>query len=1039
LVPGHIVLDISQDEVGGTRLVNIFNVCDQPVQPVVSGFQPVQEQISHSGGKNLNTLPASAHQNTQVLVSQTFEKPQIIGQHSGTNLQSIYNQQNVEGFQSVQGQCLDFSQHSAVSNHNNDISITSQHRQLAHSAPRQSSSSREYHPIPVFDNHSVSSHKHIQVSVSSTYCKDTNSPQHILLTQPLQNRPGEIIHKDDISYQHVIVPAPSSDVSLNRHDREQHRAGQHNRPPLLTSIPKLPVSRSDVMHDREQLPARHSQLIGNNSSLCKGIDSVNTQDMSNPDLYSKNYKIIHPHPGGVLSPSIKAMAVDIQSQSDDGQRKGVVHYQNPESALQSYSNLQNVPKKGTRNIQALRNSAQIYNPFIEPNEKIIESTGLEILATSALGHQGQGKRDKLPERVSADIRSHVPGVVYKSPAQVKLSSGNLGHLAEKSKMVVPRQPGSAKIGEVGVLTDNLGVRIPQTSVPISHTSVVRNSQTHLSPRPHIPSSLLHSVTMATHKLDGVDGRKKRATQLTAKALKLMQKPSSTQEVPIRELCGVSSKSSDIRKMNDTVMTVTSESNKQCIERPEEGMPTSNSIAPVTSRLPAPDPKIFQPPASCVKLKELLLRRTKTTVSNLFYEEGTSEKVDEQIVQDNVSDRVCTNDDIGSLPDLISQTDVELSDGPEENVPKTRKHKSIKPVKISKRKRSDRSSRSSVSKSTSSKKGTLDDAPVGSRRKRHKSNTGFTGESFAEMPRFQPARASKRKKDSKGQSRCLFPDFSTKKQTPTNSEVDSVNEQDYVAREKLNAKGKKTRLYECKICHALRNSVGNMQRHLVAHRKVFKCTCCDVNFSTKNGLYFHKKKKSGNKFDCSLCKFSTYYVPFLRAHMKRSHPEKDEKVFCDICGKSLKNKMSLKSHLQSHKSQDIKEVCGECGKLFTSVKYLRRHQKRVHSIKDHVCTYSRCDKSFPSKCQLKAHVDRVHLKVHKFTCTYPNCEHFSKWLKCSSIFVCIIQKNGHFLVTRRIVEKHFVQGTILSSTCVSIRMRNRSIVNTVTILAGKRML
>ena len=83
-------------------------------------------------------------------------------------------------------------------------------------------------------------------------------------------------------------------------------------------------------------------------------------------------------------------------------------------------------------------------------------------------------------------------------------------------------------------------------------------------------------------------------------------------------------------------------------------------------------------------------------------------------------------------------------------------------------------------------------------------------------------------------------------------------------------------------------------------------------------------------------------------------ETGERSPCKMCGKTLKTKSSLRSHIRS--CHDISEDCEVCGKTFTSRKYMKRHKRDVHTERSFKCV--QCPLGF--KCQST-------LKVHMKTC------------------------------------------------------------------------
>ena len=56
--------------------------------------------------------------------------------------------------------------------------------------------------------------------------------------------------------------------------------------------------------------------------------------------------------------------------------------------------------------------------------------------------------------------------------------------------------------------------------------------------------------------------------------------------------------------------------------------------------------------------------------------------------------------------------------------------------------------------------------------------------------------------------------------------------------------------------------------------------------------------------------------------------------CEICGKELKNKYILKTHMKLHQDKEsIKQQCPICHKLYCSKYYLSKHMRQKHEHKN----------------------------------------------------------------------------------------------------------
>ena len=88
--------------------------------------------------------------------------------------------------------------------------------------------------------------------------------------------------------------------------------------------------------------------------------------------------------------------------------------------------------------------------------------------------------------------------------------------------------------------------------------------------------------------------------------------------------------------------------------------------------------------------------------------------------------------------------------------------------------------------------------------------------------------------------------------------------------------------------------------------------------------------------------------------------------CDMCGKTLGSKYTLRVHMQLHTVQ-FSYYCEPCRRGFSG----RTHfERRVRSHKELKYQCDQCDKTFVDKGKLKHHMS-VHTGEYKFTCNKCN--------------------------------------------------------------------
>ena len=114
----------------------------------------------------------------------------------------------------------------------------------------------------------------------------------------------------------------------------------------------------------------------------------------------------------------------------------------------------------------------------------------------------------------------------------------------------------------------------------------------------------------------------------------------------------------------------------------------------------------------------------------------------------------------------------------------------------------------------------------------------------------------------------------------------------------------------------------------------------------------------SKFKCSFCDFQARSSNGLRIHMNRKHTKYDENESsfqCENCGKEFSRACALKEHMISHSYQKLQFKCDECDFWGPNQHTMKMHIKRNHS---EIITCGMCD--FVAK-------DIEILDTHTFTC------------------------------------------------------------------------
>lgn len=101
-----------------------------------------------------------------------------------------------------------------------------------------------------------------------------------------------------------------------------------------------------------------------------------------------------------------------------------------------------------------------------------------------------------------------------------------------------------------------------------------------------------------------------------------------------------------------------------------------------------------------------------------------------------------------------------------------------------------------------------------------------------------------------------------------------------------------------------------------------CNICGRKLSSKGSLRLHKLKKHEEKieFSCDLCNLKFDFQREVVRHRNSTHREKDGRFACQVCCKKYSEYHSLLLHIKTHLDSCKEEVgsdkaCRECLKTF----------------------------------------------------------------------------------------------------------------------------
>ncbi|XP_063836972.1 zinc finger protein 43-like isoform X19 [Ostrinia nubilalis] len=161
-----------------------------------------------------------------------------------------------------------------------------------------------------------------------------------------------------------------------------------------------------------------------------------------------------------------------------------------------------------------------------------------------------------------------------------------------------------------------------------------------------------------------------------------------------------------------------------------------------------------------------------------------------------------------------------------------------------------------------------------------------------------------------------------------------------------------RNFECKLCTHVAENYEELKDHLRSFH--------DIKLNVSNdGIFPYHINSEG--FICVFCDENFQHFKLLNQHINIHF----RNFICEECGAGFATALRLKSHVLNHEKGSFK--CEICDKVLRTVASLKAHVERIHmKVRKNKCHH--CDETFLDYCSKIMHMVNVHgVKVPEYRC------------------------------------------------------------------------